>query len=99
MKYKKDHAPRRHPEKRSFLRRALHRVGEFVRMRFIDGRSTGEIMGTLRSEADRRAMAAVASLDLPQKDFEALIAAEQPAMRSDLLAVRQSAWHILRAYL
>ncbi|HTL47523.1 MAG TPA: hypothetical protein VL688_05615 [Verrucomicrobiae bacterium] len=95
MKKKEGH-PKKH---RSSFRRALNRIAEFVRLRFVDGRSTGEIMGTLRSETDRRTMAAVASLDLPQKDFEDLIAGEQPDLRSDLMALRQNAWRILRGYL
>ena len=83
--------------RREKVKGALRKIVRLVRLRFIAGKSTGEIMGLLKSEEDRKTMVAVACLDLKDKDFEALVAAESPSVRSELIALRQRASLILRS--
>lgn len=82
--------------KRSPVHRTLRRLAKLVRLRFVAGMSTGEIMRQMKSGADRKTLVAVACLDLKDQEFEAAIASEDPALRSDLWVLRRSAYYILK---
>lgn len=82
--------------KRSSVQRTLRKLAKLVRLRFVAGKSTGEIMKQMKTGADRKTLVAVACLDLKDQDFEAAIASEDPALRSDLWVLRRNAYYLLK---
>jgi hypothetical protein len=78
--------------------RLLRRLIRLVRLRFVEGLSTGELMQRFKSSADRRCLVAVALLDVGEAEFQLILRAEPARIREDLVAVRSDAARVLRMF-
>lgn len=84
--------------KSCFCQIPLEKLIDLVRLRFMDGQGTADLMEKLTSQKDREYLATVALLDVPEKEIENMVEVENPAMLRHLLACRARTLEILEHY-
>jgi hypothetical protein len=76
----------------------LKKLVELVKMRFVEGVQTEELMKRLKSEDEREYLATVALLDVNEKDLTTMFETERSFDLQHLLACRAKAKEILKDY-
>ena len=84
--------------KSCFCQIPLEKLIDLVRLRFMDGQETTELMNRLTSQKDREYLATVALLDVPEKDVVDMVEVDNPALMNHLLACRARTLEILEHY-
>ena len=76
----------------------FERLTELVRMRFVEGVGTEELMKRMTSEKDREYLSTVALLDVKEKDLIHMVDSENPSQLQHLLDCRAHTREILERY-
>lgn len=76
----------------------IKKLIELVRMRFVDGVGTEELMKKMKTEQEREYLATVALLDVKDKELLDMIEGESAVEPQHLLACREQAKKILKDY-
>ena len=71
---------------------------DLVRMRFVDGAGTEELMTRMKTEKEREYLATVALLDVKDSELLDMIASDSTVEPQHLLACREQAKKILKDY-
>ena len=74
----------------------FEKLVELVRLRFVDGIATQELMKRMKSEKEREYVATVALLDVSEKDLIHMVEAEKPDQLRHFLDCRAHALEILK---
>ena len=80
------------------IKRSFKRIARLVRLRFVMGRPTEELMQNLKTPKERWYMAAIALLDISELDFQLLLTVEPTAVQADLTNFRKKARKVLQGY-
>lgn len=72
------------------------KLAELVRLRFVEGIATQELMKQMKSEKDREYLATIALLDVSEKDLIHMVEAEKPDQLRHFLDCRAHALEILK---
>lgn len=78
-----------------FCQIPVEKLTQLVRMRFIEGVPTQELMKRMESAKDREYLATVALLDVKEDVLEEVVQAEDPSLMTHLLSCRAMAMEIL----
>lgn len=74
----------------------LKKLTELVRLRFVEGIATQELMKQMKSEKERQYLATIALLDVNEKDLIHMVEAEKPDQLRHFLDCRAHALEILK---
>ncbi|OGX04148.1 MAG: hypothetical protein A3G87_00175 [Omnitrophica bacterium RIFCSPLOWO2_12_FULL_50_11] len=80
-----------------YCRIPFRKLAELVRLRFVEGFQTEELMKRMKSEREREYLATVALLDVSEKDLIHMIEAEKPDELRHFLDCRAHALEILKS--
>lgn len=80
-----------------YCRIPFKKLAELVRLRFVDGVQTEELMKRMRSEKEREYLATIALLDVSEKDLIHMVEAEKPDELRHFLDCRAHAIEILKS--